>query len=138
MSRPVLCAGENTPSKRLSDSSSVTDSGQLGIKTWTWGSHLTTPASISLQTRTFTSLTLLIKTTSSKVRRATRARNAIRENESSGPRRGSGSSSGGNAVSSATLAQTADEHDGKNSRDKDAGSGGYGARAGSGDRAEPR
>ena len=28
----VLCAGVNTPSKWLSDSSSVTDSGQFGIK----------------------------------------------------------------------------------------------------------
>lgn len=70
---------------RWADSPSVADQGPLGVGTRTRGSRVTTLASVSLQTLTFTRLTVFTETTSSKLRRVPSSRNAIREKESLGP-----------------------------------------------------
>lgn len=110
--------------KRLSDTSSVTDSGQVGIKTQNLELSLE-HSCLPLFTNAYIYKRDLIKTTSSESA-ATGSRNATRENESLGPCHGRSSSAGAALASSAnsseTLAQTAEQHGEKNSRDKEAGS----------------
>lgn len=70
------------------DSSSVTDSGPLGIGTRIGA--LTLPRLPHLLTNAHSLQTLLVTTTPPEARRAPSSRNAIRKNESLGPRRGGG------------------------------------------------